>query len=79
MSLANLIKKHPSLKPWDIDAYKAKFDDTIDTRDAIKCIEELLQGKSYDEIREVLKQVMSRPAVLDFEEFVEVRYWHSAA
>ncbi|KAJ1920911.1 fimbrin [Mycoemilia scoparia] len=77
MSLASTLKKHPILKPWDVEAFKSRFDslsrggDGLEQREAMKCIEEFAPGKTYDEIREAAKQVMSRPGILDFDEFVE--------
>ncbi|KAJ2161043.1 fimbrin [Coemansia sp. RSA 552] len=75
-----LAKKHPILKPWDIETLVGKFESLdldankgLDQRNLVPAVQSIEPDRKYDDIRNALKMVsVSRPGVVELDEFVEV-------
>ncbi|KAJ1945009.1 fimbrin, partial [Linderina macrospora] len=80
LDIQRLSKKHPVLKPWDIETIVQKFssldldaNNGLDQRNVVKAVQSIEPERQYDEIRGALKRVeVSRPDVVELDEFVEV-------
>ncbi|ORX68470.1 putative SAC6-actin filament bundling protein, fimbrin [Linderina pennispora] len=80
LDIQRLSKKHPVLKPWDIETIVQKFssldldaNNGLNQRSLVKAVQSIEPERQYDEIRGALKRVeVSRPDVVELDEFVEI-------
>ncbi|KAJ1766291.1 fimbrin [Coemansia sp. RSA 1813] len=78
--IQRLAKKHPVLKPWDIETIVSTFDSLdldsnrgFDQRHLVPAVQKIEPERQYDDIRAALKKVeVSRPGTVELDEFVEV-------
>ncbi|PVV00980.1 hypothetical protein BB560_004619 [Smittium megazygosporum] len=78
--LHKLMKRNPSLKPWDIEDIIQKFNSMeldsnggLDQRELTKVVDKVEPNCGYDDIRSALKDIeISRPGVIELDEFVEL-------
>ncbi|KAJ1890250.1 fimbrin, partial [Kickxella alabastrina] len=78
--IQRLAKKHPILKPWDIETIVNIFDSLeldanrgLDQRHLVTAVQKIEPERQYDDIRAALKKVeVSRAGMVELDEFVEV-------
>ncbi|KAJ1963530.1 fimbrin [Dipsacomyces acuminosporus] len=80
LDIQRLSKKHPVLKPWDVETIVQKFstfdldsNGGLDQRNLVKAVQSIDSEHEYDAVRGALKQIeTSRPGVVELDEFVEI-------
>ncbi|KAJ2403263.1 fimbrin [Coemansia sp. RSA 2559] len=78
--IQRLAKKHPVLKPWDVETIVSTFNSLdldanrgFDQRHLVPAVQKIEPERQYDDIRAALKKVeVSRPGMVELDEFVEV-------